>query len=110
MEFLVFNKRIAVNSSLLTSCGRAWRWLASARPVAAAGRKRRRQAVFAQAHGQTMLLDCQQHLGWWSGVVKIRDGSEDRVVHVCTELRRSADAALDDAEQDAQRLALMFAQ
>ena len=99
-----------MNSTLLTSCGRAWRWLASARPAAAAGRKRRRQDVFAQAHGQTMLLDCERHLGWWSGVVKIRDGTQDRVVHVCTELRMSADAALGDAEKDAQRLALMFAQ
>ena len=66
--------------------------------------------VVAQGHGQTMLLDCQRHLAWWSGVVKIRDASQDRVVHVCVELRESANDALDDAEREAQRLALMFAQ
>lgn len=73
-------------------------------------KRRRRLAVFAQAHGQTMLLDCQRHQGWWSGVVKIREASEDRVVHVCSELRSTADDALGDAEHDAQRLVLMFVQ
>lgn len=71
---------------------------------------RRRQAVVAQAHGQIMLLDCQCNAGWWTGVVKIREASEDRIVHVCVELRPTAEEALDDAEHDAQRLALMFAQ
>ena len=70
--------------------------------------RRRRLDVYAQAHGQTMLLDCERHGGWWSGVVKIREASEDRVVHVCSELRSSADDALGDAEHDAQRLVLMF--
>ena len=70
----------------------------------------RRQTVVAQGHGQTMLFDCQRHREWWSGVVKVRDGNNVRVVHVCSQLRPSIDAALSDAEQDAQRLALMFAQ
>ncbi|WP_077003045.1 hypothetical protein [Variovorax sp. KK3] len=72
--------------------------------------RRRRMDVFAQAHGQTMLIDCQRHGSWWSGVVKIREASTERVVHVCCELRNSADDALGDAEQDAQRLSLMFVQ
>ena len=101
MESLVFNKGPPMFSHLLNSSRRAWHRLAP---------RQRRQAVIAQAHGQTMLLDCQWQQGWWSGVVKIREASEDRVVHVCSELRSSADAALDDAEHDAQRLALMFAQ
>ncbi|MBT2321307.1 hypothetical protein J7E62_02900 [Variovorax paradoxus] len=88
-------------SSLLNSSRRAWHRISPGR---------RRQAVVAQAHGQTMLLDCQCRAGWWSGVVKIREASEDRVVHVCIELRATAEDALDDAEHDAQRLALMFAQ
>jgi hypothetical protein len=71
-------------------------------------KRRCRLDFFAQAHGQTMLLDCERHSGWWSGVVKIREDSEDRVVHVCSELRASADDALGDAEHDAQRLVLMF--
>jgi hypothetical protein len=101
MESLVFNKGAAMFSKLLSSSRRAWHRTSAGR---------RRQAIVAQAHGQTMLLDCQWHEGWWSGVVKIREASEDRVVHVCSELRASADDALNDAEHDAQRLALMFAQ
>jgi hypothetical protein len=100
MDSLVFNQRAAMFSKLLSSSRRVWHRTS---PV-------RRQAVVAQAHGQIMLLDCQWHEGWWTGVVKIRDASEDRVVHVCIELRATADDALDDAEHDAQRLALMFAQ
>jgi hypothetical protein len=101
MASLVFNKGVAMFSKLLSSSRRVWHRIPA---------DRRRQAVVAQAHGQTMLLDCQWHEGWWSGVVKIREASEDRIVHVCIELRASADDALDDAEHDAQRLALMFAQ
>ena len=89
-------------TTLLSSCIRIWR-----RP---ARRRRQRLAVFAQAHGQTMLLDCQRHQQGWSGVVKIREASEERVVHVCAELRATIDDALGDAEHDAQRLALMFVQ
>ncbi|VTU29332.1 MULTISPECIES: hypothetical protein [unclassified Variovorax] len=101
-------------TALRTSSARALHWLSAARRARIVRqtrlRRRRRQTVFAQAHGQIMLLDCQRHLGWWSGVVKIRDASQDRVVHVCCELRASMQDALGDAEQDAQRLALMFAQ
>ncbi|OUL99493.1 hypothetical protein [Variovorax sp. JS1663] len=88
-------------TALLHSSLRRWR-----RPE----RRLRRLEVFAQAHGQTMLIDCQRHGGWWSGVVKIREASQDRVVHVCCELRATADDALGDAEHDAQRLLLMFVQ
>lgn len=102
MDSLVFNKGAATMfSKLLSSSRRVWH---------RASPERRRQAVVAQAHGQTMLLDCQWSAGWWCGVVKIREASADRVVHVCSELRASADDALNDAEHDAQRLALMFAQ
>ena len=66
--------------------------------------------MVAQGHGQTLLFDCQRHREWWSGVVKVREGEQVRVVHVCNQLRPSIDDALCDAEQDAQRLALMFAQ
>jgi hypothetical protein len=100
--------------ALRTSSERALRWLSTVRRAKAARQRRllrrRRQTVFAQANGQLMLLDCQRHLDWWSGVVKIREASQDRVVHVCCELRSSVQDALGDAEQDAQRLALMFAQ
>ena len=88
-------------TTLLSSCIRIWR-----RPA----RRRQRLSVFAQAHGQTMLLDCQRHQQGWSGVVKIREASEERVVHVCAELRWTIDDALADAENDAQRLVLMFVQ
>jgi hypothetical protein len=88
-------------TTLLRSCIRIWR-----RPA----RRRQRLSVFAQAHGQTMLLDCQRHQQGWSGVVKIREASQERVVHVCTELRTTIDDALGDAENDAQRLVLMFVQ
>jgi len=88
-------------TTLLSSCIRLWR-----RPA----RRRQRLAVIAQAHGQTMLLDCQRHQQGWSGVVKIREASQERVVHVCTELRANIDDALGDAEHDAQRLVLMFVQ
>ncbi len=100
-----------MKTSLPTSIPRKLGWLSLARMAVARRHPRQpRQTVVAQAHGQTMLLDCQRHQAWWSGVVKIREDSEDRVVHVCTELRESANDALDDAEQEAQRLALMFAQ
>lgn len=72
--------------------------------------RHRRLEVLAQAHGQAMLIDCQRHGRWWTGVVKIRESSRDRVVHVCSELRTSSHDALGDAEHDAQRLALMFVQ
>jgi hypothetical protein len=88
-------------TTLLSSCIRIWR-----RPA----RRRQRLSVVAQAHGQTMLLDCQRHQQGWSGVVKIREASEERVVHVCAELRGTIDDALADAENDAQRLVLMFVQ
>jgi hypothetical protein len=88
-------------TTLLSSCMRLWR-----RPPS----RRQRLSVFAQAHGQTMLLDCQRHPRGWSGVVKIREASQERVVHVCTELRATVDDALGDAEHDAQRLVLMFVQ
>jgi len=101
-------------TALRTSSARALHWLSAARRARIARQarlhRRRRQTVFAQANGQLMLIDCQRHLGWWSGVVKIREASQDRVVHVCCELRGSVQDALGDAEQDAQRLALMFAQ
>jgi hypothetical protein len=100
-----------MKTSQPTSTQRKPNWLSRARmAVAVRGRRRARQTVVAQAHGQTMMLDCQRHLDWWSGVVKIREASEDRVVHVCIELRTSAHDALDDAEREAHRLALMFAQ
>src|SRR5688572_7391455 len=63
MDSLVFNQRAAMFSKLLSSSRRVWHRTS---PV-------RRQAVVAQAHGQIMLLDCQWHEGWWTGVVKIRD-------------------------------------
>jgi hypothetical protein len=102
-----------MSSTLSTSSARTRSWLSLARQAVVERRhrsRRQRQTVVAQAHGQTMLLDCQRHLRWWSGVVKIRDASaQERVVHVCIELRGSVDEALGDAEHDAQRLALMFA-
>ena len=72
--------------------------------------RKSRSAEVAQAPGRTLFLDCQRHLDWWFGVVKLRDTSDERVVHVCVQLRASAQAALDDADSDAQKLALMFAQ
>jgi len=88
-------------TTLLSSCFRIWR-----RPA----RRRQRLDVLAHAHGQTMLLDCERHQRGWSGVVKIREASQERIVHVCAELRSTADDALGDAEHAAQRLALMFVQ
>ena len=73
--------------------------------------RKSRSAEVAQAPGRALFLDCQRYMGWWFGVVKLRDTTTDeRVVHVCVQLRGSAKAALDDAESEAQKLALMFAQ
>ena len=68
-------------TTLLRSCIRIWR-----RPA----RRRQRLSVFAQAHGQTMLLDCQRHQQGWSGVVKIREGRH----HELSAFDRSAMATL----------------
>ena len=57
-----------------------------------------------------VLLDCERHMNRWFGVVKVRDRAQTRVVHVCTQLRQTADWALDDAWRDVQNLAPMFAQ
>ena len=57
-----------------------------------------------------VLLDCQRYMNCWFGVVKVRDQAQTRIVHVCTQLRGSANSALDDARRDAQNIAPMFAQ
>ncbi len=65
---------------------------------------------FAHINDSDVLLDCQRYMNCWFGVVKIRDLAQTRVVHVCTQLRGTADSALEDARRDAQNLAPMFAQ
>lgn len=66
--------------------------------------------AFAHMTDGDVLLDCQRYMNCWFGVVKVRDTTETRIVHICTPLRASAQSALDDARRDAQNLAPMFAQ
>ena len=88
-------------TTLLNSCIRICRRRAP---------RRQRRTVVAQAPGQSRMLDCEWHPRGWSGVVKIQEASQERVVHVCIELRPTVDEALRDADEAAQRLALMFVQ
>ena len=100
-------------SNLLTSPGRAWSWLSTTRRTAGERRsaRPRRQMVIAQGAGRAMVLDCQRH----QRMVDRRGAGSRRLARRASSMSAPScadpnDEALSDAEHDAQRLALMFAQ